>query len=355
MMGHPPVALEQDLAVSGSTVTARAMRLCSPGFPLTLEQIALPQPGAGQVLLAVSACGVCRTDLHLVDGELPQATYPITPGHEIVGRVIDRGSGVSCCRVGDRLGVPWLAHSCGTCDYCRAGAENLCERADFTGCTVDGGYATHVLADASFCLPIPDRYSDAQAAPLLCAGLIGYRAYRACGDAMSIGMYGFGAAAHLLARLAAAQGREVFAFTRPGDSESQTFARRLGVTWAGGSDQPAPKALDAAIIFAPVGSLIPAALESVRKAGRVVCAGIHMSDIPQFPYRLLWGERSICSIANLTRADGQQFMRIASDIDLAPTVQPFDFERANEALCALRAGHVHGAAILTMKHPRTLS
>src|SRR5688572_28765804 len=288
------------------------MRLLAPGESLRLESIDVPSPGHSQVLLAVDACGVCRTDLHLVDGELPQAKYPITPGHEIVGRVIAVGPGVDDWRVGARVGVPWLAHSCGRCSYCAAGAENLCNRPAFTGCTVDGGYATHVLADARFCLAVPDRYSDAEAAPLLCAGLIGYRAYRACGDARSIGLYGFGAAAHLLAQVAADQGRDVFAFTRPGDIVAQEFARKLGATWAGGSDQKAPRLLDAAIIFAPAGSLVPLALEAVRKAGRVVCAGIHMSDIPRFPYRLLWGERSVCSVANLTRADGHEFMRVAA-------------------------------------------
>jgi propanol-preferring alcohol dehydrogenase len=338
--------------MTASTVTARAMRLHSPGMPLRLEEVGLPAPGNGEVLLAVDVCGVCRTDLHLVDGELPQAKYPITPGHEIVGRVIALGPGADQ-RIGARVGVPWLARSCGRCRYCTTGAENLCDRPDFTGCTVDGGYATHAIADARFLLAIPDRYSDTQAAPLLCAGLIGYRAYRACGDAESIGLYGFGAAAHLLSQIAVAQGRKIFAFTRPGDLAGQQFARSSGATWAGGSDEPAPGMLDAAIIFAPVGSLVPRALESVRKGGRVVCAGIHMSDVPQFPYRLLWGERSVSSVANLTRADGQDFMRIAAGIALAPATRPFAFEHVNEALQALRDGDIRGAAVLTMTHTRS--
>lgn len=327
----------------------RAMRARAPNSPLQPECLPLPSPGEGQVLIEVSACGVCRTDLHLVDGELPQANYPVTPGHEVVGRVVALGAGVTEWKAGDRVGVPWLGHTCGECRFCQAGEENLCDSPGFTGCTLDGGYATHALAAARFCLPIPARYSDAQAAPLLCAGLIGYRAWRACGDARGIGLYGFGAAAHLLAQVAKAQGREVFAFTRPGDRDGQEFARRLGVDWAGGSDQPAPKLLDAAIIFAAVGPLVSAALASVRKGGRVVCAGIHMSDIPQMPYGLLWGERSISSVANLTRADGQEFMRLAADVDLAPSVQLFELERANEAIAALRAGTVHGAAVLTMR------
>jgi propanol-preferring alcohol dehydrogenase len=336
-----------------AVVVARAMRLHSPRSMLGLEQIAIAPPRDHQVLLAISACGVCRTDLHLIDGELPQASYPVTPGHEIVGRIVRLGAAVSRFNVGDRIGVPWLARSCGRCRYCRAGTENLCDRPAFTGCTVDGGYATHALADARFCLPIPARYTDSQAAPLLCAGLIGYRAYRACGDPRSIGLYGFGAAAHLLAQVAVAQDCRVFAFTRPGDREGQHFAREVGAARAGGSDEPPPEFLDAAVIFAPAGSLVPAALAAVRKGGRVVCAGIHMSDIPQFPYQLLWGERSVCSVANLTRADGQEFMRVAEQIALRPVVQEFEFAQANAALEALRAGRMRGAAVLTMKdeHP----
>ena len=328
---------------------AAAMRLRAAHEPLTLEHIAFRPPGDHQVQLAVSACGVCRTDLHLIDDELPGAVYPVTPGHEIVGRITARGPAVTRFNLGDRVGVPWLAGSCGRCSYCRSGAENLCDRPEFTGCSVDGGYATCALADARFCLPIPSQYSDAEAAPLLCAGLIGYRAYRACEGASRIGLYGFGAAAHLLAQLGHAQGRRIFALTRPGDFAGQQFARELGAEWAGGSDETPPESLDAAIIFAPVGTLIPAALAAVRKGGRVVCAGIHMSDIPQFPYRLLWGERSVCSIANLTRADGHDFMALAERVRLRPEIQEFEFGRANEALAALRAGEIRGAAVLTMK------
>jgi alcohol dehydrogenase, propanol-preferring len=326
-----------------------AMRLHRPGDALALEHLALPPPGDHDVQIEVSACGVCRTDLHLIDGELPDAVYPVTPGHEIVGRVIGAGPAVSQFSIGDRVGVPWLAHSCGHCRFCRSGAENLCDRPAFTGCTVDGGYATKAIADARFCLPIPAQYSDAEAAPLLCAGLIGYRAYRDCGKAETLGLYGFGAAAHLLAQLARAQGRRIFAFTRPGDREAQRFARELGAHWAGGSDETAPEVLDAAIVFAPLGPLIPVALAAVRKGGRVVCAGIHMSDIPAFPYHLLWGERSLRSVANLTRADGHEFMSIAQAVALRPAIQRFAFDRANEALSALRAGDLRGAAVLTMQ------
>lgn len=330
----------------GPGIKARAMRLQRPGAPLVLQEVMMAPPAPHQVLIEINACGVCRTDLHLIDGELPQAVYPATPGHEIVGRVIALGGEVANWKVGDRLGVPWLAKSCGECAYCMAGAENLCDRPTFTGCTVDGGYATHALADARYCLPIPARYTDAEAAPLLCAGLIGYRAYKACGEAKAIGLFGFGAAAHLLAQVALAQGREVYAFTRPGDLAGQKFARELGVAWAGGSDEPPPCRLDAAIIFAPVGALVPLALQALRKGGRVVCAGIHMSDIPAFPYELIWGERSIHSVANLTRADGLEFMRLAAEIELRPATQSFDLELANDALGALRAGTVRGAAVL---------
>ena len=327
-------------------VVASAMRLASPHAPLELWSLALPRVRPGELLIGVRACGICRTDLHLIDGELPQAQYPVTPGHEIVGRVLARGADVTAFKVGDRVGVPWLARSCGECGYCRRGLENLCDRPAFTGCSGDGGFATHAVADARFCLPIPERYSDAEAAPLLCAGLIGYRAYRACGEAESIGLYGFGAAAHLLAQIAVFQKRRVFAFTRAGDSTSQAFARSLGVVWAGGSDETPPEPLDAAIIFAPEGALVPTALAAVRKGGRVICAGIHMSDIPAFAYRLLWGERSISSIANLTRADGEDFMKLAAVVPLRPTVTRYPLARANEAIADLRAGKVEGAAVL---------
>lgn len=326
----------------------RAMRLLAPGEQLSLHEVTLPQPGRHQILLRVQACGVCRTDLHLLDGELPGIPYPITPGHEIVGRVVQAGDDVRRFRIGERVGVPWLGQTCGTCAYCRAGLENLCELARFTGYTLDGGYAEYALADARYCFSIPDRYTDAQAAPLLCAGLIGYRAYRAAGEARSLGLYGFGAAAHLLAQVARAEGRRVFALTRPGDEAAQRFARNLGAEWAGGSDEKPPEALDAAIIFAPVGALVPAALEATRKGGRVVCAGIHMSDIPSFPYRLLWGERSVSSVANLTRADGEEFMRIAAKVDLSPEVEIFALPEANEALERLRTGKLQGAAVLSI-------
>jgi propanol-preferring alcohol dehydrogenase len=325
----------------------RAMRLHSIGAPLVTDEVALPDPGPLQVLLQVKACGVCRTDLHLVDGELPDVRCPVTPGHEIVGTVLKAGSGVSRFRLGDRVGVPWLGQSCGVCVYCRSGRENLCERARFTGYTLDGGYAEQALADARYCCAIPGKYSDAQAAPLLCAGLIGYRAYRAAGEGANLGLYGFGAAAHLIAQVAQAEGRKVFAFTREGDTQAQDFARTLGAAWAGASEEAPPEPLDAAIIFAPVGSLVPVALGATRKAGRVVCAGIHMSDIPAFAYRLLWGERSVSSVANLTRADAAEFMQIAAVLDLRPSVECFALDAANEALSRLRSGQLRGAAVLT--------
>jgi propanol-preferring alcohol dehydrogenase len=314
---------------------------------LDLEQVTLRPLGDHEVLVKVAACGVCRTDLHLVDGELPNARYPVTPGHEIVGHIVERGQHVQHWEIGDRIGIPWLASTCRDCRYCHAGMENLCERAQFTGCTVDGGFAQYVIADARYVLQLPSQYSDVEAAPLLCAGLIGYRAYRAAGEAPRIGLYGFGAAAHLLAQVALAQDREVFAFTRPGDLEAQAFARELGAVWSGGSDEAPPEELDAAILFAPVGALVPTALGAVRKGGRVVCAGIHMSDIPSFPYRLLWGERSVSSVANLTHEDGREFMRIAGEIELHPAVQPFRLEQASEALQALADGRLRGAAVLT--------
>jgi propanol-preferring alcohol dehydrogenase len=324
----------------------KAMRLSARGSRLRLEEITLPPAGEHQIAIAVEACGVCRTDLHLLDGDLPHIHYPITPGHEIVGRVIDVGPAVTRFRLDDRVGVPWLAHACGFCRYCRAGQENLCEYARFTGYSVDGGYAEQVLADARFCLPLPADAPAAQLAPLLCAGLIGYRAYRAAGDGTNLGLYGFGAAAHLLAQVARAQGRRIFAFTRPGDLASQSFARELGAVWAGNSDESPPEPLDAAILFAPIGALVPAALAAVRPGGRVICAGIHMSDIPRFPYELLWGERSVSSIANLTRADGEEFLAVAGQLRLAPTVETFPLSEANVALERLRKGELQGAAVL---------
>jgi propanol-preferring alcohol dehydrogenase len=326
--------------------TMTAMRLKGAGRALERDIVAVPRPSASEVLLEVLACGVCRTDLHVLDGELPDLRYPVTPGHEIVGRVVAVGSDVTSLEVGQRVGVPWLAYTCGECEPCRRGLENLCERARFTGYTAPGGYAEFVTADARYCLRIPERYSDAAAAPLLCAGLIGYRAYRAAGDARRLGLYGFGAAAHLLAQLARAEQREVYAFTRPGDAAGQAFALRLGAVWAGGSEERPTEPLDAAIIFAAVGALVPAALAAVRPGGRVVCAGIHMSDIPSFPYRLLWGERSIGSIANLTRDDGRDFMRVAATVELAPSVETMPLGAANEALARLKAGKLEGAAVL---------
>ena len=329
-----------------------AMRVHAAGAPLQPDEVSVGEPGALEVLVRVLACGVCRTDLHVADGELPDIPFPVTPGHEIVGRVEQVGRGVSRFRVGDRVGVPWLAQTCGTCRYCRRGLENLCDRARFTGYTRDGGYAEYALADSRYCCAIPQRYPDAEAAPLLCAGLIGYRAYRAAGEG-TLGLYGFGAAAHLLAQVAGAEGRRVLAFTRPGDAVAQQFARELGAVWAGGSDESPPEPLDAAIIFAAVGDLVPAALAATRKGGRVVCAGIHMSDIPSFPYRLLWGERSVSSVANLTRADATEFMQVAAAVALRPSIETFPLSEANEALQRLRRGMLHGAAVLVPPTPAT--
>jgi propanol-preferring alcohol dehydrogenase len=316
-----------------------------------MEDVVLPPAGEHQVRIIVEACGVCRTDLHLLDGELPHINYPITPGHEVVGRVVEVGPSVTRLRMDDRVGVPWLAQACGLCRYCRAGRENLCEFARFTGYSIDGGYAEQVLADARFCLPLPVDVPAAQLAPLLCAGLIGYRAYRAAGEATNLGLYGFGAAAHLLAQVARAQGRRVFAFTRPGDLDSQAFARELGAVWAGNSDEVPPEPLDAAILFAPLGALVPAALAAVCPGGRVVCAGIHMSDVPRFPYALLWGERSVSSVANLTRADGEEFLGVARQLQLQPAVECFPLRDANRALERLRKGALQGAAVLVAAPP----
>lgn len=322
-----------------------AMRLHAPGQPLVPDELAVPQPGPGELLLQVSACGVCRTDLHVVDGELPGVRYPLTPGHEIVGRVVSAGADARFA-VDERVGVPWLGATCGRCRWCREGRENLCEQARFTGHTREGGYAEYAVANADYCFAIPAGYDDAEAAPLLCAGLIGYRAWQAAGDARALGLYGFGASAHLLAQLATAHGQRVFAFTRPGDAKAQQFALSLGAAWAGASDETPPELLDAAILFAPVGALVPAALAATRKAGRVVCAGIHMSDIPSFPYRLLWEERSIVSVANLTRKDGEEFMRLAGEIPLRVSVERVPLAQANEALARLRGGELRGAAVL---------
>lgn len=322
-----------------------AMQIGAPGQPLEKIKRAVPEPGAGELLVKVTACGVCRTDLHVLDGEIP-AHYPIIPGHEIVGRVAAIGPGVDGFAIGQRVGIPWLGHTCGQCAYCRGNRENLCDAPLFTGATRDGGYATHAIADARYCFILPDRFSDVEAAPLLCAGLIGWRALRLAGEAPVIGLYGFGAAAHIVAQVAQAQGRTVHAFTKDGDEEGQAFARSLGCAWAGGSSQAAPEPLDAALIFAPVGDLVPLALRAVRKGGRVVCAGIHMSDIPSFPYADLWEERALLSVANLTREDGTSFFELAGRIALRTVTESFALEDADEALQRLRTGKVKGAAVI---------
>ena len=316
------------------------------GLALTLREVPKPVPGPGQVLVKVNACGVCRTDLHVVDGELPNPKLPLIPGHEIVGRVEATGEGADHFRSGERVGIPWLGWTCGTCAYCVSGRENLCDHARFTGYTIDGGYAEFTLADARFCFPLPGSLDDVSSAPLLCAGLIGYRTLRKAGDGKRLGLYGFGAAAHIAVQVARFEGREVFAFTRPGDTKAQDFARRFGAVWAGGSDQLPPELLDAALIFAPAGELVPAALRSVRKGGNVVCGGIHMSDIPSFPYEILWGERSVCSVANLTRRDGDEFLSLAPKVPVHTETSPFALEQANEALDRMRSGRLTGAAVL---------
>ncbi len=324
----------------------RAMVLDRPNTPLVLRERPIPQPAGGEILVEVAACGVCRTDLHVVDGELPQPKLPVVPGHEIVGRVAAIGKGVTGITPGERVGVPWLGATCGVCPYCRSGRENLCDRPLFTGYTRDGGYATHTVADARFCFPLPEAVDAAAAAPLLCAGLIGWRCYRMAGEGAALGLYGFGAAAHILAQVAAWQGRRVYAFTRGGDEASQKFARSLGAVWAGGSEDTPPEPLDAAIIFAPVGALVPAALRAVKKGGRVVCGGIHMSDIPGFPYRILWEERQLVSVANLTRADAREFLRVAPQAGIKMQVTRYPLTEANAALADLRAGRFEGAAVL---------
>jgi propanol-preferring alcohol dehydrogenase len=324
----------------------RAMVLTAAGRQLAREDVPRPEPGPGQILVRIGACAVCRTDLHVVDGDLTAPKLPLIPGHEIIGAVEETGRGVSGFRAGDRVGIPWLGFTCGQCRYCRGGHENLCDAARFTGYTIDGGFAEFAVADHRYCFPVPDAYTDTAAAPLMCAGLIGYRSLRAAGDARRIGFYGFGAAAHIIAQVAVHQGREVFAFTRPGDTQTQAFARSLGAIWTGGSDESPPRPLDAAIIFAPVGALVPAALRAVDKGGTVVCAGIHMSDIPAFPYDILWEERVIRSVANLTRADGEAFLRVAPDVPVTTTVTLYPLERANEALDDLRHGRFEGAAVL---------
>jgi propanol-preferring alcohol dehydrogenase len=328
-----------------SVPSSKCMRLHRPGAQLVAETRALPIPQPGQLLLRVRACGVCRTDLHVVDGELPFRGSPLVPGHEIVGEVVAQGDGVSV-PLGTRLGVPWLGWTCGQCTFCLRGEENLCDRARFTGYSLDGGYAEHVVADARYCFELPQGIDDAHAAPLLCAGLISYRSWRFARDAQRLGIYGFGAAAHIVAQVAKWHGQEIYAFTRPGDTSAQQFALQLGATWAGGSDQPAPVALDAAIIFASVGALVPLALRALRKGGTLVCGGIHMSDIPSMPYSLLWGERTIRSVANLTRRDGLEFLALAGRIPVQTHVETFALADANDALARLRSGTLTGAAVL---------
>ena len=326
----------------------RAMILDSAGSPLRTAEIPVPKPEPEQVLIRVHACAVCRTDLHVVDGELRGPKLPLIPGHQIVGTVIETGRHVERFAAGDRVGVPWLGWTDNTCRYCLTGRENLCDNARFTGYQIDGGYAEYTVADHRFCFPIPTGHLDLQAAPLLCAGLIGYRSLRMTGDAERLGIYGFGAAAHIIAQVALHQGRRIFAFTSPGDEEAQGFALELGAVWAGGSTEPPPEELDAAIIFAPVGPLVTAALQAVAKGGVVVCGGIHMSDIPSFPYEILWGERVVRSVANLTRKDGEEFLTLAPQVPVHTEVVPFPLEQANEALNALRSGEIRGAAVLVI-------
>jgi propanol-preferring alcohol dehydrogenase len=324
----------------------RAMVFKAPHQALAATEVPQPKPGPEQVLLQVKACAVCRTDLHIMDGELSHPKLPLILGHEIVGVVTATGSGANRFSAGDRVGVPWLGWTCGICAFCRSGRENLCDRARFTGYTLDGGYAQFTTADERFCFPIPSRYPDAEAAPLLCAGLIGYRSLTKTGDAKRIGIYGFGAAAHIITQVARFHGREIYAFTRRGDHAGQQFAKSLGAVWAGDSDSLPPEPLDAAILFAPVGALVPVALKAVTKGGVVVCGGIHMSAIPSFPYELLWEERSLCSVANLTRHDGEEFFAVAPKVPVQTSVEKFPLEEANEALHQLRSGQIHGAAVL---------
>jgi alcohol dehydrogenase, propanol-preferring len=323
------------------------MVLDSVGTPLRLEdREEAPRPGAGEVLIRVRACGVCRTDLHIVEGEIPLPKAPLVPGHEIVGTVEATGPGVARYREGDCVGVPWLGWTCGECRFCRAGRENLCDRARFTGYQVDGGYAEYTVADARYAFPIPQGFGEVEAAPLLCAGLIGYRALRLAGEGERLGFYGFGSAAHIAVQVARYRRQEVYAFTRPGDTRGQAFARGLGAVWAGGSDETPPEPLDAALVFAPVGGLVPAALAATSKGGTVVCAGIHMSDIPSFPYDILWGERVVRSVANLTRKDGEEFLGMVSDVGLKTTTTRFQLEEANDALAQLRSGQLEGSAVI---------
>jgi propanol-preferring alcohol dehydrogenase len=336
----------RDLDSSFLPPTMKGMLFERVGAPLRLVELPMPQCGPGQVLVRVAACGVCRTDLHVVDGDLDEPNLPLVLGHEIVGAVAALGPNVDGLEGGQRIGIPWLGWTCGVCGYCEAGKENLCDRARFTGYQIDGGYAEYTLADARFCFPIPEGFSDFEAAPLLCAGLIGYRSLRMTGEARRLGLYGFGAAAHIIAQVARHQGREIYAFTRPGDKKGQAFATRLGAVWAGDSDALPPVELDAAILFAPVGALLPLSLRAVRKGGVVGCAGIHMSEIPSFPYDLLWGERVVRSVANLTRQDGEEFLEIALHVPVRSQVEVLPLTQANEALRRLRSGELQGAAVL---------
>ena len=330
------------------TTRMRAMVLTGRRRPLELKDVECPAPGPGQLLIRVSTCAVCRTDLHVVDGDLAGPKLPLIPGHEAIGQVAGLGAGVTGIEAGARVGVPWLGWTCGTCHYCRSGRENLCDSARFTGYTLDGGFADYMVADYRYCFPIPDSYSDIDAAPLMCAGLIGHRAYRMAGDARRIGLYGFGAAAHIIAQVAVHDGREIYAFTKPADDKAQSFARDLGAVWSGGSDKPPPERLDAAIVFAPVGALVPEALRQVEKGGTVICAGIHMSDIPGFPYKDLWEERVVRSVANLTRADGEAFLEIAPRVPVKTQTHAYPLDKANQALDDLRHGRFEGAAVLVM-------
>ncbi len=326
--------------------TMKAMVLKKQGERLVEEDLPIPVPGQDQVLIKILACAVCRTDLHVVDGDLKHPKSPLIPGHEIIGEIVQTGARVRQFKAGERVGVPWLGHTCNECHYCRSNHENLCDNAQFTGYDIDGGYAEYTVADARFCFHIPSNYSDEHAAPLMCAGLIGYRSFAMCGDALNIGFYGFGAAAHILIQVANHQGRKIYAFTRKGDKKGQDFARKMGAVWAGNSEEMPPDPLDAAIIFAPAGPLVPLALKAVRKAGVVVCAGIHMSDIPSFPYEILWGERQLKSVANLTRKDGDDFLKIASEMQINTEIHTYPLTEANKALDDLRNGTFNGAAVL---------
>ena len=326
----------------------RAMVLDTPGQPLRLAGVEIPRPGPGQVLVRVNCCGVCRTDLHVVDGDLTEPKLPLIPGHQIVGTVTELGAGAGGVAVGDRVGIPWLGGACGHCEFCDGGRENLCDESVYTGYQLDGGFAEYCVADTRFCFPIPGGYPYLQAAPLLCAGLIGYRSYRMAGAGRRVGLYGFGAAAHIIIQVARHEDREAYAFTRAGDTSARDFARELGAVWAGGGEERPPEPLDSAIIFAPAGELVPAALRAVKKGGVVVCAGIHMSDIPSFPYGILWGERVVRSVANLTRNDGLEFLRLAPRVPVVTQVHPYPLERANEALDDLRHGRFDGQAVIVV-------